>query len=81
LFFFTFSRQTNEYIEPYLSPLVLRKELENIANNDGLIIDKNFLEKRSHIFWNLVRTVINNHFKNLNSFSLALVFQTYSSRF
>jgi hypothetical protein len=41
----------------------LRKELENIANNDGLIIDKKFLEKCSHIFWNLVRTLYTSYFK------------------
>jgi hypothetical protein len=55
----------------------LRKELENIANNEGLITDKKFLEKRSHIFWNLVRTLNTSNFKYLNSILIQL---RYSKR-
>ena len=49
----------NEYIESYLSALVLRKKLKNNANYNKLNIDKNLLEKRSDIFWNLVGAIIN----------------------
>lgn len=43
---------------PYLSPLVLRKELENLlANSDDggtLLQDKDFVEQKPILYWNLV---------------------------
>ena len=43
---------------PYLSPLVLRKELENLLANseDGgaLLQDKDFVEQKPILYWNLV---------------------------
>jgi len=45
---------------PYLSPLVLRKELENLLanSNDGgvLLQSKRFVEEKSILYWNLVST-------------------------
>ena len=45
----------------YLSPLVLRKELENLLVNDGDIAlqECEIVTKRPIIFWNLVRILIN----------------------
>ena len=43
---------------PYLSPLVLRKELENLlANSDdggALLQSKDFVEQKPILYWNLV---------------------------
>lgn len=41
---------------PYLNPLVLRKELENILTQDGdlALIKPNFVEEHAIIFWNLL---------------------------
>ncbi|XP_076102516.1 C-myc promoter-binding protein-like isoform X2 [Mytilus galloprovincialis] len=41
---------------PYLSPIVLRKELENILSSEGdlSLISDNFLDEHPIIFWNLV---------------------------
>ncbi len=41
---------------PYLSPLVLRKELENLLVNDGDIAlqDKEVVAKKPILFWNMV---------------------------
>ena len=41
---------------PYLSPLVLRKELENLVVNDGDIAlqESEFVVKRPILFWNMV---------------------------
>lgn len=40
----------------YLSPLVLRKELESLLENEGeaVLAQPQFLENHSIIFWNLV---------------------------
>ena len=44
---------------PYLSPLVLRKELENLlANSDDggmLLQSKDFVDQKPILYWNLVR--------------------------
>lgn len=42
---------------PYLSPLVLRKELENLLVNDGDIAlqESEIVTKRAILFWNMVR--------------------------
>ncbi|XP_072260494.1 DENN domain-containing protein 4C isoform X2 [Pyxicephalus adspersus] len=41
---------------PYLSPLVLRKELESLLSHDGdqVIYTSNFIDQHPIIFWNLV---------------------------
>lgn len=41
---------------PYLSPIVLRKELENILSSEGdlSLTSDNFLDEHPIIFWNLV---------------------------
>ena len=41
---------------PYLSPLVLRKELENLLVNDGDIAlqENEIVTKRPILFWNMV---------------------------
>lgn len=41
---------------PYLNPLVLRKELENILNQEGdlSLIKPNFVEEHPIIYWNLL---------------------------
>ena len=41
---------------PYLSPLVLRKELENLLVNDGDIAlqESEIVTKRPILFWNMV---------------------------
>lgn len=45
----------------YLSPLVLRKELENIIDtpdpNNSPLYHMNFMEKHLILFWNLVRLI------------------------
>lgn len=40
----------------YLSPLVLRKELESLLQNDGEVVlaQPQFLDSHSIIFWNMV---------------------------
>ena len=45
---------------PYLSPLVLRKELENLIGNDGDIAlqECEIVTKRPILFWNLVRIFV-----------------------
>ena len=41
---------------PYLNPLVLRKELENMFENDGITTLQfpEVVQEKSIIFWNLV---------------------------
>ncbi|CAI9731011.1 Hypothetical predicted protein [Octopus vulgaris] len=41
---------------PYLSPLVLRKELENVVESDGdlCLLESNFVDEHPIIFWNMV---------------------------
>ena len=41
---------------PYLNPLVLRKELENMFENDGIdtLQSPDVVQEKSIIFWNLV---------------------------
>lgn len=56
---------------PYLNPLVLRKELENILSEEGdLALTKTkFVEEHPIIYWNLVwfmdRIDVNTHLANL----------------
>lgn len=47
-------KKLNTLSVPYLSPLVLRKELENVINHEPLVINTAFMENHSVIFWNLV---------------------------
>ena len=44
----------------FVSPLVLRKELENMLDNDGDIAlqSAEVVEKKSVIFWNMVSIVV-----------------------
>lgn len=49
----------NEFNVPYLSPLVVRKELENIfsqneLNSQQLFVDTSFIDKHNVVFWNLM---------------------------
>lgn len=48
--------RTNDLTIPYLNPLVLRKELENILNQEGdlALLKANFVEEHPIIFWNLL---------------------------
>uniref|UniRef100_A0A182JSM0 UDENN domain-containing protein n=1 Tax=Anopheles christyi TaxID=43041 RepID=A0A182JSM0_9DIPT len=56
---------------PYLNPLVLRKELENILSEEGdlALTKKKFVEEHPIIYWNLVwfmeRIDVNTHLANL----------------
>lgn len=47
---------SNDLTVPYLNPLVLRKELENILTQEGdlALIKSNFVEEHAIIFWNLL---------------------------
>jgi len=47
-------KKLNTLSVPYLSPLVLRKELENVINHEPLVINTAFMENHSVIFWNLI---------------------------
>ena len=50
----------NEFSVQYLSPLVVRKEIENIIVNrsketvENCVFDSKFIEEHSVIFWNLI---------------------------
>lgn len=56
---------------PYLNPLVLRKELENILAREGdlCLADTNFVDDHPIIYWNLVwafeRANVQSHLPNL----------------
>ena len=41
---------------PYLSPLVLRKELENVIDSEGdlCLVEARFVDEHPILFWNLV---------------------------
>lgn len=49
-------KQTNQFNVPYLNPLVLRKELENILtqHGDDVLCKSNFVDDHAIIYWNLV---------------------------
>lgn len=62
LFFYAFDRCTTSVdpiTVPYLSPLVLRKELDNILANEGDLAlgSDEFLDQHPIIFWNLVKHI------------------------
>uniref|UniRef100_A0A1A9ZC55 UDENN domain-containing protein n=1 Tax=Glossina pallidipes TaxID=7398 RepID=A0A1A9ZC55_GLOPL len=69
--------RTNDLTIPYLNPLVLRKELENILNQEGdlALLKANFVEEHPIIFWNLLwimeRIESKTHLPELCSPSLA----------
>ncbi|CAG0896670.1 unnamed protein product, partial [Darwinula stevensoni] len=46
----------SRHVVPYLSPLVLRKELENVLENEGhsIVLKPTFLDKHPILYWNLV---------------------------
>lgn len=54
--FSTDNKAAEDLSVPYLNPLVLRKELENILNQegDGSLSQKDFIEGHPIIYWNLV---------------------------
>lgn len=45
---------------PYLNPLVLRKEIESILDNEGdeALNRSHFVDDHPIIYWNLVRTIV-----------------------
>lgn len=47
-------------IVPYLSPLVLRKELENVLDQEGdqCLTKSNFVDEHPIIYWNMVSTKV-----------------------
>lgn len=49
-------KQSDELKVPYLNPLVLRKELENILGQEGdkALSTTSFIEEHPIIYWNLV---------------------------
>lgn len=49
-------KQSDSLVIPYLNPLVLRKELENILSQEGdvALIKNNFVEEHPIIYWNLL---------------------------
>lgn len=49
-------KQTNQFNVPYLNPLVLRKELENILtqHGDDVLCKSQFVDGHAIIYWNLV---------------------------
>lgn len=49
-------KQSDSLSIPYLNPLVLRKELENILTEEGdaALIRTNFVEEHPIIYWNLL---------------------------
>lgn len=64
-------KQSESLSVPYLNPLVLRKELENILaqEGDGALSTKQFLDEHPIIYWNLVwimeRIDVSTHLPNL----------------
>lgn len=64
-------KQSDSLSVPYLNPLVLRKELENILaqEGDGALSTKQFLDEHPIIYWNLVwimeRIDVSTHLPNL----------------
>ncbi|XP_055909333.1 DENN domain-containing protein Crag isoform X1 [Eupeodes corollae] len=49
-------KQSDSLSIPYLNPLVLRKELENILTEEGdsALLNSNFVEEHPIIYWNLI---------------------------
>lgn len=64
-------KQTNQFNVPYLNPLVLRKELENILtqHGDDLLCKSQFVDGHAITYWNLVwfmeRIGVQTHLSNL----------------
>jgi pentatricopeptide repeat protein len=62
---------SNPFTVPYLSPLVLRKEVENVLENEGdySLLHSSFIEDHPIIYWNLVwyfeRTNLPSHLPGL----------------
>ena len=65
---------------PYLSPIVLRKELESILEREGdtCLGDDNFVDDHHNIYWNLIwffeRIGVNSHLPGLALRSARYVF-------
>lgn len=49
-------KQTNQLSVPYLNPLVLRKELENVLMHfgDDVLCKLDFVDEHAIIYWNLM---------------------------
>jgi hypothetical protein len=66
----------------YLSPLVLRKELENIIDtpdpNTNHFYQLDFMEQHPILFWNLVKLIDMHSVYRWHLFNLDLVLSTYS---
>ena len=68
---------------PYLSPIVLRKELESILEREGdtCLGDDNFVDDHHNIYWNLIwffeRIGVNSHLPGLALRSARYVFTLY----
>lgn len=64
-------KQSDNLSVPYLNPLVLRKELENILSQegDGSLSSPTFIDEHPIIYWNLVwimeRIDVTTHLPNL----------------
>lgn len=64
-------KETTRMSVPYLNPLVLRKELENILGQygDDLLCKTNFVDKHTIIYWNLIwfmeRIAVQTHLPSL----------------
>jgi hypothetical protein len=69
-------KKLNTLSVPYLSPLVLRKELENVINHEPLVINTAFMENHSVIFWNLVNSFLKSFYFHLKLFKFNFRFGT-----
>lgn len=49
-------KQSDSLSIPYLNPLVLRKELENLLAHEGdsVLLKESFVEEHPIIYWNLI---------------------------
>lgn len=74
-------KQTNQINVPYLNPLVLRKELENILtqHGDDVLCKSKFVDDHTIIYWNLVwfmeRICVQTHLSSLFFHKVCGIFQ------
>lgn len=79
-------RQTNQFSVPYLNPLVLRKELENILTQygDNILCRSQFVDGHAIIYWNLVwfmeRIGVQTHLSSL-FFEKSVSFTCFNQKF
>lgn len=80
-------KQTNQFNVPYLNPLVLRKELENILTQygDDVLCKSQFVDGHAIIYWNLVwfmeRIGVTTHLGSLFFHKVSIFFHMVSSDF